>query len=103
MTSRLSKIETELSEDGEVIGPWATEAYVMFPRGTKEDPSYGYEIVNRGTGQVELRIDQEPQGLIAMLWLQEQYDDIMKDPDREYNSRKPRSGGIATAQPRIMN
>ena len=100
MTSRLSKIA---DEHGDYEDLWATDAYVMFNHGVAEDRSYGYEIVNRGTGQVELRIDQEPQGLMAMLWLQEQYDEIMKDPEREFQSRKPRSGGIATAQPRIMN
>lgn len=102
MTSRLSKISVQ-DGDNNYEDVWVTDAYIMHNHGTSEDPLYGYEIVNRNTAQVELRIDQEPQGLMAMLWLQEQYDEIMKDPEREFQSRKPRQGGIATAQPRIMN
>lgn len=101
-TSRLSKSDE---------GFWQTEAYVLLlpgetPRAAKdaEDPSYGYEIVNRDTGQVEMRIDQEPQGLMAMLWMQEQYEEIMGDPEREFVRRRPRqSSGLAQVSPRVMN
>jgi hypothetical protein len=92
----LSKIPGEL---GDV---WATENYVLLCSQMKDDPSYGYEITNRDTGQVELRIDQEPQGLMAMMWLQEQYEEIMSDPEREYNRRKPRTAGLAQAPTTLL-
>jgi hypothetical protein len=82
------------SEQGET---WATANYVLLRSQMKDDPSYGYEITNRETGQVELRIDQEPQGIMAMMWLQEQYDEIMADPEREFQRRKPRTSGLSEA------
>jgi hypothetical protein len=91
----LTKIESEQGDS------WATTSYVLLCSQMKDDPSYGYEIVNRDTGQVELRIDQEPQGIMAMMWLQEQYDEIMTDPEREYARRKPRTGGLAEVRPNI--
>lgn len=97
-TSRLSKVEF-----GAFESLWATENYVLMPRGTADDPAYGYDIVNRGTAQVEIRIDQEPQGLMAMLWLQDQYEEIMADPEREYFRRKPSSQGQALTRSRIVN
>ena len=96
MTSpSLTKLESEQGMR------WATANYVLLCSQMKDDPSYGYEITNRDTGQVELRIDQEPQGIMAMMWLQEQYDEIMADPEREFQRRKPRTGGITEVQPRI--
>ncbi len=95
MTSRLSKNEQ---------GEWMTEAYVVLNADDPKDPSFGYDIVNRGTGQVELRIDQLPQAIMALLWLQEQYDEVMEDPEREFMRRKPRGGaGLAQASPRVIN
>jgi hypothetical protein len=85
----LTKVSSEQGQS------WATENYVMLASAMKDDPTYGYEIVNRQTGQVELRIDQEPQGIMAMLWLQDQYNEIMADPEREFQRRKPRTSGIA--------
>jgi len=68
---------------------WVTDAYELVvnytpPRNTAK----GYLIINRETGQVEMEIDQEPQAIMAMIWLQEQYEEIMPDPMREYKVRK---------------
>jgi len=102
MTSRLSKIPVPPGDFGGIYDPhqeaWCTDNYVLLNH-AGDDPSYGYDIVNRETGQTEIRIDQEPQGLMAMLWLQEQYEEIMGDPDREYSRRKPRTSGLSEGVP----
>ena len=50
----------------------------------------GYDIVNRDTGQVEAFVEQEPAAIITMLYLQDAYDEVMRDPEREFKLRKDR-------------
>lgn len=99
MTSPSSKPKLWQDENA-----WMTENYTVLNADDPKDPSFGYDIVNRETGQVELRIDQLPQALMAILWLQEQYEEVMADPEREFIRRKPRGGaGLAQASPRVIN
>ena len=76
---------------------WATENYFLAV--SRED--IGYEIVNFQTEAVEMFMDQEPQAVMALMWLQEQYDEVMGDPQREYKVRqnKRKGSGVAGSNP----
>jgi hypothetical protein len=99
-TPTLNKIE---ATDDPTL--WTTDNYALIPCDSGQDAGFGYDIINVETGQVELRIDQEPQGVMAMLWLQEQYEEVMGDPSREFQRRKPSTSGLtrAAAGPRVIN
>ena len=70
--------------DGENQVLWLTEDYCVLPR----EGYKGYYVINRNTGQAEIKIDQEPSAVMAMLWLQDMYDEIMQDPAAHYQERK---------------
>ena len=64
---------------------WETSDYIITPC---PEMTTLYEIVNRNTGQVEMQVETEPESVIGMLYLQDRYDEIMKDPIREFKLRK---------------
>ena len=63
---------------------WLTEDYCIIPAEEAE----GYCLLNRNTGQVEITVMQEPSAIMALLWLQETYDEVMRDPMAHYQERK---------------
>ena len=75
---------TTLSRGDLATDLWMTENYVLQPG--KDD--FGYEIVNRSTGCTEMIGEQEPQCIMAMMWLDKEYSNVMKDPEREFKSRQ---------------
>ena len=52
------------------------------------EANYGYNIVNKQTYVTEMVVDTEPQAVMAMMWLQHQYEEVMADPEREFKVRK---------------
>jgi len=62
---------------------WETDSYMLLV----SDEGMGYNIVNKQTLAIEMFMDQEPQALMALMWMQEQYDEVMTDPQREYTVR----------------
>ena len=65
---------------------WATEDYEL--RAGCDPSDFGYMIVNKNTEVTEMMIDAEPQALMAMMWMQEQYEEVMHDPEREFKVRR---------------
>lgn len=65
---------------------WASESYEV----RIAPDNVGYHIINVNTGAVEGFVDQEPAAVMSMLYLQDAYDEVMQDPEREYKVRKQR-------------
>ena len=63
---------------------WVTENYALRPG--KDD--FGYEIINLHTCCTEMIGEQEPQCIMAMMGLDKEYSNVMKDPEREFKSRQ---------------
>jgi len=78
---------------------WSTENYHI----VVGKDNFGYEIINTQTQAVELISDQEPQTVMAMMWLQESYDEVMGDPEREFKVRKNKTALGHGSQPQIVN
>ena len=78
---------------------WSTDDYRLLV--SAEGGIGGYEIINSNTGAIEMFMDQEPQALMGLMWLQEQYDEVMGDPQREYKVRqnKRKGPGVAGRNP----
>lgn len=72
------------SAEGEAPVLWTTEDYCILPAAEE----LGYLLLNRNTGQVELEIDQEPSALMALMLLQDTYDEVMANPLEYYMKRK---------------
>lgn len=70
-------------------GNFATKDYSLM---NAKDAS-GYDIINLNTGQIEMWCEQEPQGVIALQWLQEAYDEIMEDPEAIFRQKRAESSG----------
>ena len=83
MTMDLNKIY-----NGDLL--WETDDYRLMVESTT---GQGYSIVNKHTAAVEGFVDQEPAGVLSMLYLQEAYEEVMPDPLREYKLRKQRQAG----------
>lgn len=71
-------------------GITASVNYTLFPG----DDGAGYVIRNKKTGTIEFAADQITSATMGLLWLQENYDDVMTDPRREYSRRKGMGQGI---------
>ena len=48
----------------------------------------GYHIVNRDTEQAESFVETMPQAVMTLMWMQENYEEILGDPEREFKLRK---------------
>lgn len=48
----------------------------------------GYQIRNRNTQAIETFCENETSAVLTALWLQESYDEVMGDPEKEYERRK---------------
>ena len=55
----------------------------------------GYALINRNTDAIEGYVDQEPPAVMTLLMLQEAYDDVMGDPEREYKVRKQQRAAVS--------
>jgi len=66
------------------VALWATDDYHL----VSGESNYGYNIINSGTEVTEMVVDTEPQAVMAMMWLQHQYEEVMADPEREFKVRK---------------
>ncbi len=90
MASNLSK---GVGEDDYML--WMTDDYAVV---VASGPA-GYDIVNRNTGQIEAFVEQMTQAVISVLWMQDNYEEIMADPVREFTIRKERNNTVLTPQP----
>lgn len=64
------------------------------------EENVGYQILNRVTGAVEMFADNLSSGVLALLWLQDQYDKIMPDPEAYWKSAK---GNLNIRPPSPLN
>lgn len=80
---------------------WYTDNYALV-LGNSEYASVfkmGYDIVNRETRSVEMSVEQEPPAIMAMLYLQDNYDNVMADPEAVYKRRKMEAEGRVSDSP----
>jgi hypothetical protein len=101
MEPTMTTLSKLASDNGEL---WATTNYFI----RVGADNFGYEIVNTSTNAIEMVVEQEPQGVMAMMWLEEAYVEVMTDPEREFKVRKTRnqarSGGVTSGpQSRVIN
>lgn len=63
---------------------WQTEDFAV-ELGVED---VGYQIRNRNTQAIETFCENETSAVLTALWLQESYDEVMGDPEQEYERRK---------------
>lgn len=83
MTMAFKKLDwpnTELENGGSL---YETENYLLHPA-----EEAGYHIRNKETYTVEVYSEQLPGALLALLSIQEAYEEIVEDPVKAYNDRK---------------
>lgn len=86
--------------DGSLL--WETDDFI----GEVGEGEVGYHIRNKNTGSIELFTDNESSLVIQIQAFQDAYEEIMKDPEREFQVRKAKQGSVtapAAARPRIVN
>lgn len=85
VTSSNGKKSAELLQGDGVSSPlWHTARYELWP----SEEGAGYKIINTGTQTIEAFADQEPAAVISLLWMEDNWQDIMDDPVREFKRRK---------------
>ena len=73
---------------------WHTDNYELRPNAD----NFGYQIININTGVNEMMVDSEPQAIMAMMWMEEQYQEVMLDPEREFKVRRQNRQPMAASK-----